>query len=1036
MKLGRMFPFFLAFCLFCNCAFAESFSRKIRKIDVVIEGVEPAEYSKKNIVKGLATREGDYFSHAVFDDDIKHLADNYYKVDSSIAVNDDDSLDVKINMLLYPKVRNIFWKGNEYYSVRALKKILDIRGGQTFSRDNFYKKLEKVKQHYIKGGFFESNIDYKLTLSSDKKEIDLLVDISEGLCGKIKRVSWVGASKKDIGYIKDFIRTKSYNVFLSWLNGQGFLNSAILDMDKAQILNYFQNEGYCDVTLETNITRVKESRFIELEFKVNKGDLYHFGNIAISGCKKFKEDALKEALIAIKGNVFSIEDIHDAIKQIKNRYASIGFVDAKVEPRITPSGVDSKTFDVDFNIEEGIASNVGLIHIRGTRHTKPNVILKKIFLRPGQLLNGNLVEASANYLRAFGLFDSVNVSLAPKRDVASLAKPVSLKAPPKKDSKVEKENVSVEDDKAPKKDFKASSTTEGKAETKKEVDSKEEDRLPLPSKSSDENTEESSKKKPKSADSPKAVALAVAEKKDLKEVKTFEPNSQFRDIYVDIEEGRTFTLNTGITFTQSQKALGTISLTERNFNVFGLGRALSTGAFHHLRGGGEHLRMSLNAGAAQRVFDASWTDPSFLDSLWSLTLSGGYNLSNTQNKTLNVAVSHGGIGTQYSLNRYSSIGMSYRIMGISTKFRFGESLFTDVTGFNAQAANAFVNGTDLDIYKVINKDSLETTVRDRLVQNIRMQNPGVTDVDAELNRQINEINTAAVQRSNNAAILRATLFRVRTKEATSGIVSFPSVNFNYNSLNRLIKPQKGIKSTTTLGYAGLGGNFDFWKFETMNFAYLPLWEKGSVVFRCSFGSIFGHDAQKGSLASSSEPSVDVQALEGEQTSANAPLLADPVYLRNLLRSERDNAERATSIPLSERFYSGGETTVRGYAPSRIGPINSQDGEPAGGFSYGLLSLEYRQEIFPQLDLFYFIDSSFVSQYSIPEAADLKLWRSAKSAAEDGDAFRRRGFKSSMGVGLYLYMPGTGPMAIGYGKVLNPAKNDDDVGIFFSMGVNF
>lgn len=562
---------------------------------------------------------------------------------------------------------------------------------------------------------------------------------------------------------------------------------------------------------------------------------------------------------------------------------------------------------------------------------------------------------------------------------------------------------------------------------KEEVDESVEKKLDVPADSQEEKKED-------------VVAVSLNEtpkpllEEESKKSEAEELTPQFRDIYVDIEEGRTFHMNTGLTFTQSQKALGTFSITERNFNIFGLKRALSTGAFHHLRGGGEHLRISLSAGAAQRVFNASWTDPSFLDSLWSMTLSGGYNLSNTQNKTLDVIVSHAGIGTNYSLTRHSSIGMSYRLLGVATQFQYGNTLFTDVTGFNAQAANLLVDGTSINIYRGINRDTLTTTTRDQLIQNIRSQNPGVTDVNAELDRQINEINTSVIQRSNNLAVLRAALFRVRTKEATSGIMSFPGINFRYNSLNRLLKPQKGVSSTTTLNYAGLGGNFDFWKFETINIVYLPLWEKGSVIFRCSFGSIFGNDAKNGSLYSSSESSTDIQALEG-QSAESAPLLADPVYLRNLLRRERENSPRAVSIPLSERFYSGGETTVRGYAPSRIGPIHDEDGEPAGGYSYGLLSLEYRQEIIPQLDLFYFIDSSFVSQYSTPGSSDLKLWGSARSASDDDDTYRRRGFKSSIGVGLYLYLP-SGPMAIGYGKVLNPAKNDDDVGIFFSMGLSY
>lgn len=981
----KIFYSFLVFCFFSSTVFAESCIRRVRKIDVVLEGMAAEEYSQENILKGLKTKEGSTFSHAEFDEDIKRLADNYYEVVPKLTVNDDDSFDIKISLLPAPMIRNIFWKGNKYYSVVSLKKILELKQGQLFDRELFYKNLEKVKQHYIKGGFFESSISYSLKLSEDKKNIDVAIDITEGLCGKIKNIAWKGVSRKDISYVKDIMQTKPYNLFFSWLTGQGFLNSTMLDFDKYQIVNYFQNEGFCDVSLKTKVEQVKDSRFVTLTFEIDKGETYFFGDITIKGCERLKSEDLRNNLITVQGNVFSIEDIQDSVMQIKNAYAAIGFVDAKVDPMLVPSDVNDNVFNVIFNVEEGECSNVGLIHIRGNKRTSPNIILKNILLRPGGVLNGNLVDVSANFLRAGGLFDSVNVSLAPHNDF--------------------EDNVT----------------------DKKIVD--------VPTEQEDAD---SSQKEDAAISKPeKSIKADLDGKKDNAKV------SPLRDIYVDVEEASTFNAKFAITYTQSQNALGSIEAMERNFNIAGLKRALTLGDLSSLRGGGEQFGLSLNLGTAQRIFRVSWSNPSFLDSLWSISLSGGYNLSNTQNKTLNVVVSQGSIGTNYALSRHSAIGMSYRLCDVSTQLVSNATMFKDID-FNQGAALSFFRNTpfvqaDTVSFNIIDLNALDSSVVDTLRQNVRTIDPSVVDVDAELQRRIDEMNDDFRARANNFAILRSAVFRVRNKRATSGIMSSPGINFRYNSLDRLVKPRRGVSSTSILNYTGFGGEFDFWKFESSNIAYLPLWEKGSVIFRFSFGSIFGRDAQEGSLAASDITGNAREAINtlSRQTSNTAPLLSNAAYLRQLVREEANTAPRAAHIPLSERFYSGGETTVRGYAPSRIGPMHLEDGEPAGGFSYGLLSLEYRQEILPQLDMFYFIDSAFVSQYSVPESADLKLWRSSKAASDDMVSYRQRGFKSSIGLGVYLYIPGAGaPMAIGYGKVLNPARSDDDFGIFFSMGASF
>ncbi len=199
----------------------------------------------------------------------------------------------------------------------------------------------------------------------------------------------------------------------------------------------------------------------------------------------------------------------------------------------------------------------------------------------------------------------------------------------------------------------------------------------------------------------------------------------------------------------------------------------------------------------------------------------------------------------------------------------------------------------------------------------------------------------------------------------SGILSAINQSISYNSTDRAYKPRKGIRSAGDIEIAGLGGDFQFAKSNSINTIYLPLWSKGTVKMRGDFRFIlpFGNTANK--------------------------------------------------VPVSEKFFLGGETTVRGYEPYRISPI--VDNQPIGGISSVLLSFEYNQEIFRLLDLFAFVDAGSSTEKKLKINSTLR---------------------TSVGVGARLELMNRTPIVLGYGYPINPEKKEDVSNFFFSMAGQF
>ncbi len=235
----------------------------------------------------------------------------------------------------------------------------------------------------------------------------------------------------------------------------------------------------------------------------------------------------------------------------------------------------------------------------------------------------------------------------------------------------------------------------------------------------------------------------------------------------------------------------------------------------------------------------------------------------------------------------------------------------------------------------------------------------------------------SIDPAGNSPAAQASVNKVRGQLDQKGLISAFSGNLGYDSVDNPFKPHRGWRSYFEAEFAGIGGKYDFFKISYLNTIYFPVWKKGTLKLRGDFKYIvpFG--------------------------------------------SKGDN------VPYSERFFLGGENTVRGYKPFLLGPVVellNDSGQlvptdtPFGGLSSSMLSLEYNQEIFKMLDIFAFFDVGSVTfgEFAINE------------------------IRPTTGIGVRLDIGNRTPIMVGWGIPL--VKKDRHNGkwqkVFFSMGGQF
>jgi outer membrane protein insertion porin family len=126
------------------------------------------------------------------------------------------------------------------------------------------------------------------------------------------------------------------------------------------------------------------------------------------------------------------------------------------------------------------------------------------------------------------------------------------------------------------------------------------------------------------------------------------------------------------------------------------------------------------------------------------------------------------------------------------------------------------------------------------------------------------------------------------------------------------------------------------------------------------------------------------------------------------------SDEATAIPIDERFFNGGATTVRSFGERDLGPHDNH-GHPVGGEFYTVFNAEYTFPIFGELQGAVFTDAGNL----LPTSEDIGL----------------NDMRYAVGGGLRYKLP-VGPIRLDYGVNPDPHEFEDFGAFHFSFGFAF
>ena len=188
----------------------------------------------------------------------------------------------------------------------------------------------------------------------------------------------------------------------------------------------------------------------------------------------------------------------------------------------------------------------------------------------------------------------------------------------------------------------------------------------------------------------------------------------YRDVYIEVEETTTGNVSLFMGFSSTDNIFGGLDLTERNFNIAGVGRLLH-GEMCGLRGSGQYFHARGTLGKKENNILLSWMNPYVNDSLWRFGVELNETFSELQAKDSKIRTYGGSIFTNYPLSTYWTAGIRQRLRHtyniMSPHHPKAAQTFESMESFNEEKERNYAKGFLSAISTNLSYDSTDSSMK-------------------------------------------------------------------------------------------------------------------------------------------------------------------------------------------------------------------------------------------------------------------------------------------------------------------------------------
>ncbi|PKK83206.1 MAG: outer membrane protein assembly factor BamA [candidate division Zixibacteria bacterium HGW-Zixibacteria-1] len=200
----------------------------------------------------------------------------------------------------------------------------------------------------------------------------------------------------------------------------------ILETDIENILNFYHQNGYLEASVpEKTVIADTAQNKVDIHLSLNEGELTRVEGLSIFGNYAFDDSTLLAFVNLKKGDPFRRINIQDGMLAMISLYAEHGYLDATIKPDIR---INSETHlaVVDFTVTEKVPAAISSITIEGLKETRPNVVMRELLFKEGEVIHYSALLKSQRRLYMTGLFESVFIRPVSTSDIDPAGKDILI----------------------------------------------------------------------------------------------------------------------------------------------------------------------------------------------------------------------------------------------------------------------------------------------------------------------------------------------------------------------------------------------------------------------------------------------------------------------------------------------------------------------------------------------------------------------------------------------------------------------------------
>jgi len=375
----------------------------------------------------------------------------------------DHEIDIEINVAERPRLGNYYFKGIKKSEKEELIGKIGL-AKQTIVTENTRRRAEEsIRNFYAEKGY--RSLKLQIIEKPDTQyvnSVSLTFVVERGHKVKVNNISFFGNEavsdlklkkqlkgtkelsrftlfpKKDTSlfgvnprttfkeYLKDYgflSLTKTKNFLDPWFRFKLFTSAKFDDKkfgeDKEKVLDYYNSIGFRDAVIEEAVPYTIANGNLNVDFKINEGRKYYFGNITWKGNAKYNDSILNNILGIRKGDIYNLDILNQRLGKeitpeggdISGLYMDDGYLFFRAEA--VETAVYNDTIDHEIRISEGPQARIKNVTISGNERTKEHVIRRELRTIPGELFSRSDLIRSQRELSQLNYFDPEKIGINP-----------------------------------------------------------------------------------------------------------------------------------------------------------------------------------------------------------------------------------------------------------------------------------------------------------------------------------------------------------------------------------------------------------------------------------------------------------------------------------------------------------------------------------------------------------------------------------------------------------------------------------------------